>query len=92
MQRQELAPVPQPRGPPEARLLDASNSPLYASVPVPVPAAEPVPMQRRMLAPASQPRGPEAHLRDASNSLPYAINIRVHNATADAHIKTSMRI
>ena len=36
-------------------------------------------------------RGPEAHLCDASSSLPYTSNIRVHNATADAHIKTSMK-
>ena len=91
MQRQVLAPVPQPRGP-EARLHDASNSPLCASVPVPVPAAEPVLMQRRMLAPAPQPRGPEAHRRDASSSLPYPSNMRGHNATAGAHIKRSMKV
>ena len=86
------APPPHQRQLHRRRRLFYKHAPPRPPVPVPVPAAEPVPMQRRMLAPASQPRGPEAHLRDASSHIPYASNIRVHNATADAHIKTSMKI
>ena len=91
---QMLAPVPNPRGS-EAHLLNANNSPLCASVPVPVPAAELVPMQRQVLAPVPQPREPEAHELDAShsslNGLVYASNIHVRSATAGARIRTSTK-